>query len=220
MEFFDTIFEWVIHLDKHLLQLVEIFGSWSYFILFLVIFLETGLVIFPFLPGDGLLFAVGIFSRTGVLDWNIWISSVILVLGAILGNTVNYFLSYYLGGYIQNKLKSERWDRNIRKTHDFFEKYGGSSLIIARFVPIARTYGPFVAGMTKMNYWKFQLYNIIGAVLWVGLCVGLGYGLGNLTNPHYQLLLLFGLATAVAILPAGLQIAYVKWKARRDALNS
>ncbi len=219
VELFSNISDWLFHLDKYLALLVNNFGAWTYFILFLVIFGETGLVIFPFLPGDGLLFAVGIFSQNGTLHWNVWLTSGLLILAAIIGNTANYHISVHLGDYIHSKLKSEKWDRNIKKTHDFMDKYGGASLIIARFIPIARTYGPFVAGMTKMNYWQFQLFNTIGAILWVGICVGMGYGLGKTADPHYSFLVLLALATLATLVPAGIKYAYHKYKASQNKSN-
>ncbi len=174
-----TIIDLFLHVDKHLSDLILAYGStWVYVILFMVIFMETGLVITPFLPGDSLLFASGAFAATGSL--NVMVIFVLLSIAAILGDTVNYWVGNYIGprafqGDIRF-LKKEYLDR----THRFYEKHGGKTIIIARFVPIIRTFAPFVAGVASMSYKWFITYNIMGGLLWTTLFVFMGYFFGNL----------------------------------------
>jgi membrane-associated protein len=178
MELVNQLIDLFLHLDKHLSVIIQDFGVWTYFLLFLVIFLETGLVITPFLPGDSLLFTAGTFAGMGVL--NVWVLFISLSLAAVLGDTVNYWIGHYIGprafsGDIRF-LKREYLDR----THDFYERHGGKTIILARFIPIIRTFAPFVAGIGAMSYSHFLTYNVVGGVLWVGLFVFGGYFFGNL----------------------------------------
>lgn len=178
MEIISTIIDLFLHLDKYLATIIQQFGVWTYLILFLVIFLETGVVITPFLPGDSLLFAAGTFAGMGVL--NVWVLFISLSIAAILGDTVNYWIGHYIGprafsGNIRF-LKKEYLDR----THDFYEKHGGKTIILARFIPIIRTFAPFVAGIGAMSYGRFITYNVVGGVLWVGIFTFLGYYFGSL----------------------------------------
>ena len=169
-----------LHLDKHLQQAVVDYGLWVYLLLFAIIFCETGLVITPFLPGDSLLFAVGSLAAAdnSALDTR-WLFFLLLAAG-VLGDTVNYQVGHFLGPGSSPKhgrfLKQEHLDR----THHFFEKYGGSTIILARFVPIVRTFAPFVAGVGAMTYWKFLAYNVVGGAPWVGLLITAGYFFGRL----------------------------------------
>jgi membrane-associated protein len=180
-----------LHLDKHLGDVIQNYGTWTYLILFVIIFCETGLVVTPFLPGDSLLFAAGIFAARGDLD-PVWLFA-ILSIAAIAGDTVNYWIGAYIGprafsGEIRF-LKKEYLDR----THAFYEKYGGKTIIIARFVPIVRTFAPFVAGIGAMNYARFIVYNVVGGIAWVALFVlFFGYGLGTqkLVKEHFSLVVL------------------------------
>jgi membrane-associated protein len=176
-----------VHLDKHLGEVIKNYGVWTYLILFAIIFCETGLVVTPFLPGDSLLFAAGTFAAKGAFE-PFWLFA-LLSLAAIAGDTVNYWIGAYIGprafsGEIRF-LKKEYLDR----THAFYERYGGKTIIIARFVPIVRTFAPFVAGIGAMNYAKFIVYNIVGGVAWVALFVFGGYGLGNVEpfKSHFSL---------------------------------
>lgn len=178
MEFISDIIDLFLHLDKHLATIIQQYGIWTYLLLFLVIFLETGLVITPFLPGDSLLFAAGTFAGMGVL--NVWVLFISLSIAAILGDTVNYWIGHYIGprafsGNIRF-LKKEYLDR----THGFYERHGGKTIILARFIPIIRTFAPFVAGIGSMSYGRFITYNVVGGVLWVGIFVFLGYYFGSL----------------------------------------
>lgn len=169
----------ILHLGDYLAAIIEIFGFWTYAILFLIIFAETGLVVTPFLPGDSLLFIVGAFAALGHL--NIVIVYAVLIVAAILGDTVNYWLGHKLGAKVFSKENSRIFNKKyLRKTEEFYEKYGGKTIIIARFVPIVRTFAPFVAGIGSMKYSTFIFYNVIGAFIWVTSLVFAGYFFGNL----------------------------------------
>lgn len=168
-----------LHLGDYLAQIIQIFGLWTYVILFLVIFAETGLVITPFLPGDSLLFIVGAFAALG--HFNIAIVYLVLLVAAILGDTVNYWLGNKFGAKVFSRENSKIFNKKyLTKTEEFYEKYGGKTIIIARFVPIIRTFAPFVAGIGKMKYSVFLTYNLIGAFVWVTSLVLAGYFFGNL----------------------------------------
>jgi membrane-associated protein len=178
MEIISQLVEYILHLDHYLNAIIQYFGIWTYLILFLIIFLETGFVITPFLPGDSLLFAAGSFAALGSL--NPVVLFVLLTAAAILGDTINYWIGHYIGprafsGNIRF-LKKEYLDR----THEFYEKHGGKTIILARFIPIIRTFAPFVAGVGAMTYSRFLFYNVVGAVAWVGLFTFGGYFFGNL----------------------------------------
>jgi membrane-associated protein len=179
MEFLKYLFDLFLHLDKHLGELIQQYHTFTYVILFVVIFAETGFVFTPFLPGDSLLFAAGTFAAIGSL--NVHLLFLILALAAIIGDTVNYWIGHYLGPKLFERnsrfLKKEYLDR----THKFYEKYGGKTILIARFVPIVRTFAPFVAGIGAMTYSKFIMFNIVGGVLWCALFVYGGYFFGNLS---------------------------------------
>lgn len=169
----------VMHVDKYLTQLIQNYGVWTYPILFLIVFCETGLVITPFLPGDSLLFAAGTIAAVGSLD--VFGLIIILCAAAIIGDTVNY----WIGQRVEPKIFSQENapflnKKYLEKTHLFYEKHGGRTIVIARFMPIIRTFAPFVAGIARMNYPRFLLYNILGGLVWVNTFVFLGYFFGNL----------------------------------------
>jgi membrane-associated protein len=179
-----TLIDLFLHLDTHLAEFVDLYGPWVYALLFLIIFCETGLVITPFLPGDSLLFAAGALSASGIL--NIWVIVSLLVAAAILGDAVNYSIGHYLGPKIfKAEDRTGFWHRalnrdHLNKAHRFFEKYGGKAIVLARFVPIGRTFVPFVAGAGDMSYAQFVVFNVAGGALWVSLCAGAGYAFGNM----------------------------------------
>ena len=179
MELIKELIDLFLHLDTHLQTVIQTYGTWTYVILFIVIFCETGLVVTPILPGDSLLFAAGAFAAIGSLDLK-WLL-ILLTVAAVLGDAANYAIGYFMGPKVFSQsdsrfLKKEYLDR----THQFYEKYGGKTIIIARFVPIVRTFAPFVAGVGSMTYVKFASYNVIGGLLWVGVCVFAGYAFGNI----------------------------------------
>ena len=179
MDFVDLL----LHVDEYLRDLVEMYGPWIYAILFTIVFAETGLVVTPFLPGDSLLFAAGALAATGALD--VTVASVVVLSAAIIGDAVNYAIGRSAGRQVVRRAETDpRWRRwinpaYIARAHEFFERHGGKAIVIARFMPIVRTFVPFVAGIGEMSYPKFAFYNVAGAVLWVGVCVGAGYAFGN-----------------------------------------
>jgi membrane-associated protein len=199
MDLLPRIIDLFLHLDQHLGQLISQYGAWTHLILFLIVFCETGLVVTPFLPGDSLLFAAGTFAALGALD--LWLVVLLLIVAAIAGDTVNYWIGAYIGprafsGDIRF-LRKEYLDR----THAFYEKHGGKTIILARFVPIIRTFAPFVAGVGAMSYPKFITYNVVGAVLWVGLFVLGGYFFGNISVVRENFTLVILAIIAISVLP-------------------
>ena len=164
MELLHWFVDFFLHLDKHLAEVIRGYGTWTYALLFAIVFLETGLVVTPFLPGDSLLFAAGSFAALGALDP--WLLFLLLSAAAILGDTVNYGIGHYLGPKVFDFPRSRFFNPDhLRQTHEFYEKYGGKTIIIARFVPIVRTFAPFVAGIGAMSYLRFIAYNVVGGVL-------------------------------------------------------
>lgn len=203
-----------VHLDEHLAQLANDHGRWVYLTLFVIVFCETGLVVTPFLPGDSLLFAVGALSGAGVLD--IRIGTIVLFVAAILGDTVNYWIGKWAGVQLLRRFPRLVKPHHLARTHQFFERYGGKTIVLARFVPIVRTIAPFVAGMGVMTYSRFMFFNLIGAVLWVGLIVPAGYFFGSIpvVKANFELVIL-GII-GISVLP----ILIESWRARRSANNS
>ena len=184
MEWLSRFTDSIISFDQHFSESLQQYGMWSYLVLFLIIFAETGLVIAPFLPGDTLLFVAGVFALKEGNGLNIWLLFFVLVIAAVMGNTANYHIARLFESKFLEKLKSPKIHKHLKGTHDLFEKYGGWAIIIARFVPFARTLAPFVAGIGRYSYGAFQLYNILGAILWVGACVFLGYFAGRVVEAH------------------------------------
>lgn len=179
MEFIKDFIDLFLHLDTHLNTVILDYGMWTYLILFVIVFCETGLVVTPILPGDSLLFAAGAFAASGSLDLT-WLL-LLLTSAAVLGDAVNYAVGHFMGPKVFSQQDSRIFKKEyLDRTHQFYEKYGGKTIIIARFVPIVRTFAPFVAGVGSMTYAKFASYNIIGGVVWVGVCVLAGYAFGNL----------------------------------------
>jgi membrane-associated protein len=194
--------DWILHVDKHLRELMDAVGApWLYTILFLIVFCETGLVVLPFLPGDSLLFIGGAFCATG--EMNLGLLIVLLLVAAIAGNTVNYMVGRAIGPRVFNShipLLERFLDRAaLQKTHNFYEKHGGKTIVLARFIPVVRTFAPFVAGASEMTVSRFQLFNILGALLWVLLLVLLGYFFGNIPfiRQYLNLIVLVGIGAAV-----------------------
>ena len=205
-----SLIDFVLHIDQHLIELTQTYGLWIYAILFLIVFCETGLVVTPFLPGDSLLFAAGAVAALGGM--NVHIAAALLLAAAVIGDAVNFAIGKYFGEKLFAKPDSRVFKREyLDKTHAFYEKYGGKTIILARFVPIVRTFAPFVAGMGNMHYGRFIRYNIIGALMWVGLLTYAGYFFGELPVVKNN----FGLVAigiiVVSVLPMAVEIAKAKW---------
>lgn len=198
----------LIHVDKYLGVLIEQYGTLIYMVLFLIVFCETGLVVLPFLPGDSLLFIAGTFCATGAM--NIWVLMVLLVVAAVSGNTLNYWIGSLVGNRVYTH--NYRWlnPEALQKTHAFYEKHGGKTIVIARFTPIVRTFAPFIAGVSAMTFTKFQFFNVIGALLWVVSLVVLGYLFGNIpvVQQNLNTLVIIGIIGAIfpIVVGAGWQI--------------
>ena len=179
MELIKKILDIALHLDNYLSAIIQQYGLWTYAILFAVIFIETGFVVMPFLPGDSLLFAAGAFAALGALKVG-WLIA-LLAVAAIIGDTVNFWIGHFLGPKVFSREKARFFKKeHLDRTHAFFEKYGGKTIIIARFVPIVRSFAPLVAGIGRMSYGKFIAFNVIGGVSWVVLLTGAGYFFGNI----------------------------------------
>ena len=207
---FASLIDFVLHIDQHLIELTQTYGLWIYAILFLIVFCETGLVVTPFLPGDSLLFAAGAVAALGGM--NVHIAAGLLLAAAVIGDAVHFAIGKYFGEKLFAKPDSRVFKREyLDKTHAFYEKYGGKTIILARFVPIVRTFAPFVAGMGNMHYGRFIRYNIIGALMWVGLLTYAGYFFGELPVVKNN----FGLVVigiiVVSVLPMVVEIAKAKW---------
>lgn len=216
MDLLHQAFHFMTHLPEHLEGFIRDYGAWTYGILFLIIFAETGLVFAPFLPGDSLLFAVGALAARGSFD--VWLVSGVLFVAAILGDAVNYHIGKFLGPRMARGQKLRLINpKHLERTHEFFEKYGGKTIILARFVPIVRTFAPFVAGMGAMSYGKFLLYNIVGAAAWVVVCVGAGYFFGNfeVVKKNFELVVV-GIIV-VSCLPMGVEFYLARKRSRLAA---
>jgi len=209
MELIKMFIDYVLHLDKHLGYIINYLGNWTYLLFFLVIFCETGLVITPFLPGDSLLFAIGAFSAQGVL--NVHVVFLLLTLAAILGDTANYWIGYAFGPKVfavNHRFLNKKY---LEKTHQFYEKHGGKTIILARFIPIIRTFAPFVAGIGTMSYWRFIAYNIVGGVVWVAMFVYGGYYFGNLPMVKHNFTLVIFAIIFISILPGVIEFLRHKY---------
>ena len=207
----------LLHVDTYLLELVTTYGAWIYAILFLIVFAETGLVVTPFLPGDSLLFATGALAATGALD--VRFATILVLVAAIVGDAVNYAIGRSVGVRVIHLSRTDpRWTRwvnpvYIARAHEFFERHGGKAIVLGRFMPIVRTFVPFVAGVAEMTYPAFALYNVTGALAWVGVCVGAGYLFGNVPVIKDNFSLVAIGIVVVSVLP--MVFEYVRY--RRDS---
>jgi len=200
MELFTRFTDLFIHLGEHLNWVIQNYGVWTYLLLFLIIFCETGLVVTPILPGDSLLFATGTFAASGSLKAG-WLFAILSV-AAVAGDTVNYWIGYFVGPKVFHKEKVRFLNREyLDRTHRFYEKYGGKTTIIARFIPIIRTFAPFVAGIGKMTYRHFITYNISGGIAWIAAFVFGGFYFGNLLFVKKHFTLIIYLIIVISILP-------------------
>ena len=210
MDLISGFVDLVLHLDQHLRELAQTYGTWVYAVLFLIVFLETGVVVTPFLPGDSLLFVAGTVAAAGEL--NVHTLVVLLVVAAIAGDSLNYSIGRYLGPRVFRFDDSRFFKRaHVDRTHAFFERHGGKSIIIARFIPIIRTYAPFVAGIGAMSYKRFLMFNVTGAVLWVTLLTYAGFFFGNLPLVRNNLTAVILGIIVLSVMPAIIEF----WRAKR-----
>jgi membrane-associated protein len=214
------LIEFILKFDEHLAWLLETYGPWTYAILFAIVFCETGLVVTPILPGDSMLFAVGAFCALPNEPIDIWTATLLLTIAAVLGDTVNYHIGKFLGPKVlAGKL---HWlnQKHLERTHRFFEKYGGKTIILARFVPIVRTFAPFVAGVGTMSYSKFLAYNVIGGIAWVVLCTQAGWWLASnaFVKEHFEIVVL--MIVGVSLLPAAWEFALVRFWKKEEAAGT
>ncbi len=213
MEFIQFIIDFVLNIDKHLAELVITYGEWIYAILFLIIFCETGLVVTPFLPGDSLLFVAGTLASLPANNINIHLLAGILMIAAILGDGVNYFIGKFFGEKLFSNPDSKIFRQSyLEKTHVFYEKHGGKTIILARFVPIVRTFAPFVAGMGHMSYARFASFNVIGGICWIAIFIYAGYFFGSLPFVQENLKFLIVAIILVSLMPGIIEIIRNKKK--------
>lgn len=215
MELIRNLIELFLHLDQHLNVIIQTYGVWTYLLLFLVIFLETGLVVTPILPGDSLLFAAGSFAALGSL--NVGVLFVLLSIAAVGGDTVNYWIGHFVGPKVFSRedvpfLNKEYLDR----THRFYEKHGGKTIILARFIPIIRTFAPFVAGIGKMTYWHFISYNVIGGLAWIALFTFGGYFFGNISVVKRNFTLVILAIIFISLLPVMIEFVSHRLRSSRE----
>jgi membrane-associated protein len=211
MEYITKFVSFFLHIDKHLTELATTYGTWAYVILFIIIFCETGLVVTPLLPGDSLLFAAGALAAQGAFDVNLL--ALLLFVGAVLGDAVNYSIGRRMGPAVFERKNSRVFKPEyLARTHKFFEKYGAKTIVIARFVPIVRTFAPFLAGVGTMSYGKFALYNVTGGLLWISLFTYSGFFFGTtpLVQKNFKLVIMA--IIVISIMPAVIEII----KARRE----
>ena len=216
MDTIKQVLDLFLHLQDHLHALTREHGAWVYGILFLIIFAETGLVVTPFLPGDSLLFAVGAIAANPESGLNVYLAGVVILVAAIIGDTVNYSVGTFAGAALSKKYPRLIKPEYLTKTHQFFERYGGKTIILARFVPIVRTFAPFVAGSGAMDYRRFMMFNVVGAVAWVVTLVPAGWFFGNLpwVKKNFELVVL-GIIF-VSVLPMLVEILR-EWRKRQAA---
>ena len=213
MEFLQLIIDFILHIDHHMVQLVQDYHLWTYAILFVIIFCETGLVVTPFLPGDSLLFVAGAITALPEMPLEIGYLVVVVFTAAVIGDSCNYMIGHFFGKNLFSNPDSRIFKQSyLDKTHDFFRKYGGKTIILARFVPIVRTFAPFVAGMGKMNYYYFMIYNLTGAALWVGIFCFAGYFFGDLPFVQQNLKLLLLAIIVISVLPAVIEVIRARLK--------
>ena len=217
MNLINWFIDFVLHMDKHLPQIVNDTGIWIYLILFIIIFIETGLVVTPFLPGDSLLFAAGAVAAT--TSMNIWVLLILMALAAVLGDTANYWIGHFIGPKVFSQ--KSRWFKReyLERTHAFYEKHGGKTILLARFIPIIRTFAPFVAGIGSMSYGYFISYNVVGGILWTSLFLGAGFFLGNLAFVKENFSLVIIAIILISLLPPVIEYFKGRSKAKVTAVE-
>jgi membrane-associated protein len=219
VEWLAAFVDLIVHLDEHLLWVAQNYGAWIYAVLFLIVFCETGLVVTPFLPGDSLLFVAGTIAGAG--EMNVHLMAGLLVLAAVLGDSVNYAIGHYLGPRVFRYEDSWFFRRAyVERTHAFFERHGGKTIVLARFLPIVRTYAPFVAGIGRMEYGRFLLFNLTGALLWVVLLTYAGYVFGNVPVIKDNLTLVILGIILLSISPGIIEVARQRAAARARRRDS
>jgi membrane-associated protein len=214
MDVLKHLIDLFLHLDVHLEAVLRTYGTWTYLLLFAIVFCETGLVVTPILPGDSLLFAAGAFAAKDLLSLG-WVM-LVLFGAAVLGDTANYWIGHFLGPRLLTMRRIVR-PEHLQRTHDFYERYGGKTIIIARFVPIVRTFAPFVAGLGRMSYWRFMSYNVVGGALWVAVCTLAGYRFGQFEIVQKNFSLVVLAIIGVSLLPAVFEFWRERRRARRQA---
>jgi membrane-associated protein len=212
MEYITYFIDLFLHLDKHLAELTSQYGAWTYLLLFIIVFCETGLVVTPILPGDSLLFAAGAIAALEGSDLNPHLLVVMLAIAAVLGDAVNYQIGRYIGPAVFKRENSRIFKRDhLLRTQEFYERYGGKTIIIARFVPIIRTFAPFLAGVGQMKYSQFAIYNVTGAIAWVVIGIYAGYLFGNMKVVKENFSLIIIAIVIISLLPAAIEY----WRSRR-----
>lgn len=213
MEFIQFVVDFILHIDQHLIQLVQDYHLWTYAILFVIVFCETGLVVTPFLPGDSLIFVGGAIASQPDVSLEIGFLLSVIFAAAVVGDSCNYAIGHFFGKKLFSNPNSKIFKQSyLDKTHNYFKKYGGKTIILARFIPIVRTFAPFVAGMGKMHYYYFMLYNVVGAVLWVGIFGFAGYFFGDLPFVQKNLKLLLLAIIVISVMPAVIEVVRAKIK--------
>jgi len=213
MDLISQLFDFILHIDTYLSQIIAQYGAWTLAVLFAIIFIETGVVVMPFLPGDSLIFAAGTFAARGAL--NPWAIFITLSIAAILGDTVNYWIGHRVGGKAYSGELKWVKKEHMERTHLFFNKHGGKAIFLARFVPIVRTFAPFVAGVSQMHYSFFLRWNVIGGIVWVGLFTALGYFFGNIPFVQRNFELVIVAIVFISVIPAVVEAV----KVRRESHN-
>lgn len=217
MEFLLQLTDWFLHLDVHLNELVVVMGPWLYLLVFAIVFCETGLVVMPFLPGDSLLFALGAMAALPTSPLQIVPLFFLLLIAGILGDATNYHVGKYLGPKVFNR--EDSWllrKDHLRKTQEFYERHGGKTIIIARFMPIIRTFAPFVAGIGTMEYRRFAIFNVTGALLWVGSFLVAGYFLGNIPAVQRNFHIIIVAIVIISIMPGVVEWLRIKQLERKS----
>lgn len=209
MDLITLLIDFILHVDKYIYLFIQQYGVWTYIILFLIIYCETGLVVFPFLPGDSMLFVVGALAATGAIDLSL--VTILLIIAAVGGNMQNYHIGRIIGTKAY-EIKNGRFFKReyLLKTRDFYAKHGGKAIVISRFMPIIRTFAPFIAGIGRMNYWKFLTYNVIGGVSWIVVFITGGYLFGNIPAVKDNFTIVIFTIIIVSLLPS--IVVYIKSK--------
>lgn len=218
MDLIQQIIDFILHIDVYLSEIIAQYGAWTIAILFAIIFIETGVVVMPFLPGDSLLFAAGTFAARGSL--NIWALLIFLSLAAILGDTVNYWIGHRVGAKAYTGEVKWVKQEHMQRTHAFFDKYGGKAIFLARFVPIVRTFAPFVAGISQMNYGFFLRWNVIGGITWVVIFTLLGYFFGNIPFVQENFELVIIAIVVISVIPAVVEALKSRREFRKPKLET